>query len=1074
MLMALVTAGLVTWMLKRQEAVPPGPPDPQSQAKPERDRQIGYIAPVDPRQIVEVKEWGPVPANQFAIRVAVGVQRSRAEAVAAELGGKIVGEIPGQRLYQIENGAASEADLRASLEQARRAAGIELAFPLQRISVFCCEILDDPVYEGTNGDGYRLIGLPRAWGYLKAAEVLGLVPSKVTVGVADTPFYSRSDEFVRTEQKDKPKLIAPYPQDETSQPTLGSGGFIKFGASTHGTQVSHLIGADPDNGGVAGVAGILRDRLNLIHMCYNIDSKPKDMAELRDHVLHGLLVVEDLVVKGATVVNMSWGCTSLVVVQDTRQMFKDLFRDHPKVLFVAAAGNDSMTLDGQNLVPGGLDVPNLITVGNVTNQKVYAAQSNRPGPGGMIDLLAPGEDAVRDVTPGGQVVKIKGGTSMAAPQVTAAAALVRALNPHLDGAEIKRLLVETGIDIAPTKDEFRRSVDPKDLPATEAEFEQNYQRTRGIYRPLLALDRALFKTISNRLAREGMPPVTEDELKGFCEVKLEVSGDHPNFQVRVTLPSVGPNGANLEVRVGGNYARLVPSSEHIARSGQGVTYTVSTLDDVNTFVVKRLDTGAKALVKLEKGATKVVQGPATTRYALKHIVAVQPEAGVDFKELPLNLPIVLDGESRGLHYRARFEFPSELNFAGKAELTHGPDGRKYSLSVPVVYGLEKATRFQIDYQISNQDPTSKRKSVVARSDLYYPIGFHLPAEFLGSPVVTEQGAGEADPKVKEKRSQTPLLPERLVRALQASGATPSAGLAAYAHQHSLEHSGWLGLAESRSLPLVMDIPAGSGLFVTNHSSVLTATDTNLADRFRYVSVRLSAGPNRDLILVYRNLAADPDLAKVEPDLTKVKEAVTKVKPDADLTKLKEAVTKVKPDADLTKLKEAVTKAKDPPPPILDVQRQPFYAVFDVQINLAGAQHTLPVAFHIRGPALEYYAAQAGANPFATHSFQDITLTAANRPVSGRILLKFQGTTKEGLANFGRFQQPPLGPMKATEKRPGIIVDLNQANGGMPRFQLVDGVTVEGGPIQQDENGWSQDSRTKANNFVQLVLQALQP
>jgi len=90
-------------------------------------------------------------------------------------------------------------------------------------------------------------------------------------------------------------------------------------------------------------------------------------------------------------------------------------------------------------------VSNLVTVGNVLNsgRKVDSSNMNNPQGGYEVTLAAPGENAVWGwdrKSNSNSITRSLGGTSMATPHVTAAAAIIRSLNPELSAEMIKEIL----------------------------------------------------------------------------------------------------------------------------------------------------------------------------------------------------------------------------------------------------------------------------------------------------------------------------------------------------------------------------------------------------------------------------------------------------------------------------------------------------------------------------------------------------------------------------------------------------------------------------------------------------------
>ncbi|MGI5837362.1 MAG: S8 family serine peptidase [Chloroflexota bacterium] len=267
---------------------------------------------------METKAWGKVPINQMGIVLKDGLKKSDAEAVAKTLDGSVVGEVSYINLYQLELSTSTEADLDAAIKKAKGTNGVELAFPNQAVELWTdikgerCSALNDPVYSGEKGSSYKMIGVQNAWDILKAS---GAELSEVHVGVTDNALYKGNDEFdgnvkVNTEGSD----------GEVSQPENGSDGKA-MPQGTHGTAVTGIIAANPDNGGMAGIASPLGSKMQITHtnvfgQKYGgntaVAPDPDDADDPTTYVSGGqtfsigpLVPLKEQIEKGATVINCS-------------------------------------------------------------------------------------------------------------------------------------------------------------------------------------------------------------------------------------------------------------------------------------------------------------------------------------------------------------------------------------------------------------------------------------------------------------------------------------------------------------------------------------------------------------------------------------------------------------------------------------------------------------------------------------------------------------------------------------------------------------------------------------------------
>ncbi|MEU5214669.1 proprotein convertase P-domain-containing protein [Streptomyces sp. NPDC020807] len=138
--------------------------------------------------------------------------------------------------------------------------------------------------------------------------------------------------------------------------------------------------------------------------------------------------------------SLGGGSNSTACVNDTRRPIIDTLLAEG-VATVVAAGNSGY--GGAVASPGC--VSSAITVGSTTDDDQVSSFSNR---GPLLDVLAPGTSIVSSV-PGGTYAS-KNGTSMAAPHVAGAFAVLRQTFPTKTVAELEALLKSTGTPITYT------------------------------------------------------------------------------------------------------------------------------------------------------------------------------------------------------------------------------------------------------------------------------------------------------------------------------------------------------------------------------------------------------------------------------------------------------------------------------------------------------------------------------------------------------------------------------------------------------------------------------------------------
>jgi subtilisin family serine protease len=193
----------------------------------------------------------------------------------------------------------------------------------------------------------------------------------------------------------------------------------------HGTHVAGTVGATGNNGiGVTGVNWQVR----LMPLKFLSSAGSGTTADAVSAVLYAAD-------KGADVMNNSWGGDTY------SQALADAIgvADGRGSLFVAASGNSGTDNDAAPDYPSSYDNPNVISVAATEHRDGLAWFSNIGRR--TVDLGAPGLN-IYSTWPGGSYQFLTG-TSMAAPHVSGAAALVKAAFPNASDLGIKSLLLST-------------------------------------------------------------------------------------------------------------------------------------------------------------------------------------------------------------------------------------------------------------------------------------------------------------------------------------------------------------------------------------------------------------------------------------------------------------------------------------------------------------------------------------------------------------------------------------------------------------------------------------------------------
>jgi subtilisin family serine protease len=338
---------------------------------------------------------------------------------------------------------------------------------------------------------------PQAWNFIEAIPA-----GRVRVGVLDKGFRPNPD-LSTTPAREVPNVRPCGEVDDA-----------------HGSGVAGIIGAAFNNGlgadgGTAGFAEIItcaaeREEVDVTGLT------PRERAIVRKKMLarNTIFGLETLLAQGVTLINASigynWKVAGVVpedepdvqtIVADHGRIVRKLLRDHPDVLLIAAAGNDgrrqakwaspfnwaALGDPDEDSAPA----ENIIVVNALRRDGTELRNDSNDG--GTINAV--GDNVITTIIPEqlpGTGTGFLHGTSAAAPLVTAAVALMRAIDSNLSVRKIKENL---GIapNVVPTLDAFKavsRSVaDPdaaladlvRDGSVDEADFlafRSEFQRIR--------------------------------------------------------------------------------------------------------------------------------------------------------------------------------------------------------------------------------------------------------------------------------------------------------------------------------------------------------------------------------------------------------------------------------------------------------------------------------------------------------------------------------------------------------------------------------------------------------------------
>jgi subtilisin family serine protease len=399
--------------------------------------------------------------DEVLVRFKPAIGAQAISTMAANVGARVVATVPSIRMQRLR--LTGTVGVEEAVQLLRAQAQVELAEPNYKVRASATP--NDASFSRlwglhnsgqTGGLADADIDAPEAWDVTTGSET-------VLVGIIDSGIDYRHTDL-RANIFTNP---GEDPWSDPNDPTTGNlidddgNGLIddwkgyNFLANTndpyddngHGTHVSGIIGAAGNNAqGVTGVCWKVR----LVGIKFLDASGEGNVGD----AIEGIEYAANM---GVRILNNSWGGP------DKSTFLEDAVKyAHSKnVLFVCAAGNDGVSTDATPEYPACLNVDNVISVAatdhgdqralwgddsentddcGFTCSNALAAVPGSNYGAKSVDLAAPGKD-IYSAVPGGYAVF--SGTSMAAPYVSGAAALLLARNSGLADMQLKQRLMNS-------------------------------------------------------------------------------------------------------------------------------------------------------------------------------------------------------------------------------------------------------------------------------------------------------------------------------------------------------------------------------------------------------------------------------------------------------------------------------------------------------------------------------------------------------------------------------------------------------------------------------------------------------
>ena len=201
--------------------------------------------------------------------------------------------------------------------------------------------------------------------------------------------------------------------------------YVNSTDDAHGTHGAGTIAAAVNNEiGIAGIADSEHVKIMSLKALGGSDGSGSTASIIK--------AIQYAEANGASICNLSLGSTT-----NDRALYQVMASS--SMLFVVAAGNDGTNSDRTPTYPASYDLENIISVANLNYNGSLHSSSNYGV--SSVDLAAPGS-YILSTTPEDNYSYMTG-TSMAAPMVTGAAAMLYSYHEEISLADVKEILLST-------------------------------------------------------------------------------------------------------------------------------------------------------------------------------------------------------------------------------------------------------------------------------------------------------------------------------------------------------------------------------------------------------------------------------------------------------------------------------------------------------------------------------------------------------------------------------------------------------------------------------------------------------